>query len=98
MQNNIGNGCANYTYITSGATTVIGTGGHVRLHAIVINKATTGTIKIIDAVAGASTTANIGTIAASTPAQSLIYNVIAAAGLTLINSATEDITVVWQQS
>ena len=64
MQNNIGNGLANYTYITGAATTVIGTGGHIRLHSIVINKATTGTIKIIDALAGASTTANVGTIAA----------------------------------
>ena len=98
MQNNIGNGLANYTYITGAATTVIGTGGHIRLHSIVINKATTGTIKIIDALAGASTTANVGTIAASTPAQSLIYNIVTGAGLTLINSATEDITVVWQQS
>lgn len=97
MHNLIGNGTASFTYITTGATTAIGINGAIRLHSIVINKATTGTIKIINTAAGASTTANVGTIAATTPAQSMIYNVILSAGLTIINSATEDITIVWQQ-
>ncbi len=98
MNNNIGNGLANYKYITTlGATTVVGSNGQIRLHKIVLNKAATGTIKILDTAAGASTTANVGTIAASTPAQTLTYDISLASGLTIINSATEDITVVYQQ-
>lgn len=94
--NNIGNGLATYAYITTAATNVIGTNGPMRLHSIVINKVTTGAIKIIDTVSGGSTTANVGTIAATTPAQTLVYNIRIAAGLTIINASTEDITIVYQ--
>lgn len=98
MHNNIGNGGANFTYITTAATNAIGINGLIRLHSIVINKAVTGAIKIINTASGASTTANVGTIAASTPAQTLVYNITLSAGLTIINASTEDITIVWMQA
>ena len=80
-----------YTYITGAATTqiLIGQGALIRIS---INKTTTGTIKIIDDITG--TTATIATIAASTPAQSIEYGVQVVNGIRIINSASEDITIV----
>lgn len=80
-----------YTYITSGATTQILT-GQGALVSIVINQPTTGTIKVIDDITGS--TANIATIAATTPAQTLSYGVQVVKGIRIINASTEDITVV----
>lgn len=80
-----------YTYITAGATTQILT-GQGALVRISINKVTTGTITIIDGISGS--TANIGVIAASTPAQSIEYGIQVVNGIRIINASTEDITVV----
>jgi hypothetical protein len=89
----------NFTYITSGATTQVFKGTGV-LVAIVINKPLAGTVKLIDNMGGS--TANIATLASGT-AQAITtqgrieYNVSCASGLIVINSATEDITVIWRQ-
>lgn len=81
-----------YSYITAGATTQVKT-GYGRLHKIIINKATTGTIGIIDNTTGS--TVNIGQIAALTAAGTMDYGLNFSTGLRIINSATEDITVVY---
>lgn len=84
----------NYAYITAGATTTISSKPCVLVR-VVVNKALTGTVKLIDNTTG--TTANIGTITnASGPIGSIEYGVQCGAGLIVINSATEDITVVWR--
>lgn len=80
-----------YTYITSATTTQVLTGQGVLVR-IVINKATTGAVSIIDDITGS--TVNIGVIAASTPAQSIEYGVFCVKGIRIINASTEDITVV----
>lgn len=80
-----------YTYITAGATNQILTGQGTIVR-ITINKTTTGTIKVIDGVSGS--TANIATIAAGTLPMTLDYAVQVVSGIRIINSATEDITVV----
>ncbi len=80
-----------YTNITSATTTqvLIGQGALIR---VVINKATTGAISLIDEITGS--TVNIGTIAAATPAQSIEYGVFITKGIRIINASAEDITVV----
>lgn len=80
-----------YTYITSATTTQVlaGQGALVR---IVINKATTGAISIIDGISGS--TVNIGTIAAGTPAQSIDYGIQVVSGIRIINASAEDLTIV----
>jgi hypothetical protein len=89
-----------YTYVTSGATKQVFLGAGV-LVAVVINKPLTGTVKLIDNTGGS--TANIATIASgSTPSVAcplgrIEYNVVCGTGLIVINSATEDITVIWRQ-
>ncbi len=80
-----------YTYITTGATTQVETGQGCLVR-ITINKTTTGTIKIIDDISGS--TANIGIIAAGTLPMTLDYSIQVVKGVRIINSATEDITVV----
>lgn len=80
-----------YTYITTAATTQVLTGQGVLVR-IVINKATTGTVTIIDDVAG--TTANIGVIAIGAIAMPIEYGILVTKGIRIINSATEDITIV----
>ncbi len=80
-----------YTHITTAATNTIFTGTG-QLAYLNVNKATTGTITIADG----STT--VAVIAASTPAQSFIFNTVAVGtSLVVTNSATEDITVVWSR-
>ena len=85
----------NYTYITTGATTVINKGRTV-LEFIIVNKALTGTVKIIDGSAG--TTANVGILTNGTtaPLGTVQYNIICNNGLSIVNSATEDLTIVWR--
>jgi len=85
----------NYTYITGAATTVI-TQKRCILEQIIVNKALTGTVKIIDG--GSGTTANVGilTNGATAPLGSVTFNLICNNGLSIVNSATEDITVVWR--
>ena len=90
----------NYTYITSGATTQIatcGANGSVVLERVVVNKALTGTVKLIDNVTG--TTANIATLTNGTtaPLGSVEYGITLTSGLRVVNSATEDITIIWRQ-
>lgn len=80
-----------YTYITSAATTQVLT-GQGALVRITINKATTGAISIIDGTSG--TTANIGIIAAGTPAQSIEYGVQVVNGIRIVNASAEDLTIV----
>jgi len=80
-----------YTYIVDAATTQILT-GQGALVRITINKATAGTIKIIDGISGS--TANIATIAALTNPMTLDYSVQVVSGIRIINSNNEDITVV----
>jgi len=84
----------NFTYVTSAATTVPFTGTGV-LVAIVVNKITTGTIKLIDNTGGS--TANIGTIAIGATQGRYEYNLSIGSGLIVINSATEDFTIVWRK-
>lgn len=74
------------TYITTAASNVIftGTGG---LMNVTINKAVTGTIKLYD------NGVLFGTIAASTPAQTMNYAVGISSGLTIVNASTEDLTI-----
>jgi len=89
----------NYTYVTSGATKQVFLGTGI-LVAIILNKPLTGTVKLIDNTGGS--TANIATLASgtngvSTYAGRIEYNVSIATGLIIINSATEDITVIWRQ-
>lgn len=79
------------TYITSATTTQVLT-GQGSLVRIVINKATTGAISIIDNITGS--TVNIGVIAAATPAQSIEYGIQVVSGIRIINASTEDITVI----
>lgn len=90
--NYVGSAGCEYLNITTAATNQVFT-GNGRLVSITINKATTGAISLIDNTTG--TTANIGTIAATTPAQTLWYTSIVAKGLRIINASTEDITVVF---
>lgn len=80
-----------YTYITTATTTQVLT-GQGALVRIVLNKAATGAITIIDNITGS--TANIGVIAALTPAQSIEYGVFITSGIRIINASTEDITIV----
>ena len=90
----------NYTYITAGATTQVFVGTGV-LVAIVVNKPLLGTVKLIDNDSG--TTANVGTLASGTTVGTPLnggrieYNLTLSVGLRIINSATEDITVIWRQ-
>lgn len=86
------NASCNKKYITAGATTQVFS-GNGRLVSITFNQATTGTIKLIDGIAG--TTANIATIGIGVPAQTLWYNLMIGAGLRIVNSATEDFTVIF---
>ncbi len=81
----------NYTHITTAATTTIFTGTG-QLAFLNVNKATTGTITILDG------SATVGVIAASTPAQSFIFNSLSiATSLDITNGSTEDITVIWSR-
>ncbi len=80
-----------YTYITTGASTQILT-GQGTLVRVVVNKATTGTIILIDGTSGS--TPNIGTIAATTAAGTFEYGVQCVSGIRIVNGSTEDITVV----
>jgi hypothetical protein len=89
----------NYTYITSGATTQVFTGQGI-LVAIVLNAPLLGTVKLIDNTAGS--TANVGTLASGsaigvTFSGQIVYNVVINTGLRIINSAAEDITVIWRK-
>lgn len=76
------------TYITLAATTTIGSGVQdVTLCRVVINKATTGAITLSDN-AGA-----FAVIAASTPAQTMEYDVAIQGTLTVVNAQAENLTV-----
>lgn len=82
---------ASYTYITTAATTVIGSADYrrVNLKGIFINKPLTGTLTI----KSGSTT--IGVIAASTPAGTY-WNVrdgLLIQDLQIVNASTEDVVV-----
>lgn len=83
----------NYTYITGAATTVIGGSSlrRVNLNGIAINKTLTGTLTI---KSGATT---IGVFAIGTsPAQYWgSTNGTEVADLQIVNSATEDVTILW---
>lgn len=85
-----------YTNITSASTTqVISRPG--RLVRVILNKPiASSTIKLIDNTAG--TTANIGTITNTTDVKPymLEYNLKFSAGLRIITSGADDITVVWE--
>lgn len=89
----------NYTYVTTAATAQIFRGSGV-LVAIVLNKPLLGTVKLIDNTTGS--TANIATLASGTAngvtfTGRIEYNLAIGQGLIVINSAAEDITVVWRQ-
>lgn len=82
-----------YTYISTAATTIIGstTLRRVNLLAILINKTMTGTLTV---KSGATT---IGTFAIGTPPNSywLTDAGISIADLQLITTAADDITIAW---
>jgi len=89
----------NYTYVTTGATKQVFLGRGV-LIGIIINKPLVGTVKVIDNTGGS--TANIATLASATNGTPTLigkieYNVVCNTGLIIINSATEDLTVIWRQ-
>lgn len=84
---------SNYTYITTATTTsIFGTAiKRVNLLGISVNKATTGTISV------QSGSTVIGVIAASSAAGMYFLSSfgVEVASLTIVNSATEDFTVFW---
>jgi hypothetical protein len=86
---------ANYTYITTGATTQVNK-GRTTLEAIIVNKALTGTITIIDGIAGSTANVAVMTNGTTAPLGVVPFNIICGSGLRIINSATEDITVTWR--
>ena len=75
---------------TDAATCKVGPG---ILKKIVVNKAITGTIKVIDNTTGS--TANIATVTNPTVGLVLNYDLDFSAGLIVIASATPDLTVVF---
>jgi hypothetical protein len=94
MDNNIMHGTGTYYYISGNATNQV-VSGQARLHSLTINKALTGTVKIIDGTSG--TTANVATITNSSgPIGTLWYNCTMTKGILIVCSASEDITVVWK--
>lgn len=82
-----------YTYIVDDTATVIKVGAGV-LKKIVINKALTGTIKLIDSEEATETTANIATVTNPTVGLELNYGLDFTEGLIVIASGACDITVV----
>lgn len=84
----------NYTHITSATTTVIRT-GKGRLHSIVINTSTAGTITVGDNTTTGGTIIAVITAIASVGPAVCLYDVDFNTGLTIVTSATVDITVCW---
>lgn len=86
-----------YAYITTATTTQVKTGAGILVR-VVINKpaAAAGTIKLIDNTSG--TTANIATISheAGLVAKSLEYGVPFTAGLRVVTSGADDVTVIYR--
>ena len=85
-----------YNYITTATSTQVKTGAGI-LHKIVLNKPISGsTIKLIDNTSG--TTANIGIITNTTDVKpyELVYDCRFTAGLLIVTSGADDITVVYQ--
>jgi hypothetical protein len=84
-----------HAYITSGSTNQIKT-GRGRLHRIILNKpVASSTITIIDGTSG--TTANIGVITNTSAVEpyQMEYGIIFHAGLRIITSGADDVTVVY---
>ncbi len=82
-----------YTYIKDNTPTLVKTGEGI-LKRILINKAFTGTIKVIDTADDTETTANMGTIENPTVGLAFPYQCDFTNGLLIIASGTCDITVV----
>ncbi len=83
-----------YTNITGTLTTQVAT-GKGKLHAVTINTAAAGSVKLIDGTAG--TTANIGTIKSSAAEGNYIYDTYFATGLRIVTAANTDLTISWKQ-
>lgn len=94
-------GC-NYAHITTAATTIIATsigpngapgGFNGYLNAITVNTPAAGTITVYDNLAGSGTVIAVITVIASAEPFTLSFNVQCKTALTIVNSATMDITV-----
>ena len=82
----------NFSNISTATTTVVKTGAGT-LKRITLNEPTTAAVTVYDNTAGSGTT--IATIATTTPAQDLEYNLRFATGLTIVTAGADDITVVY---
>jgi len=82
-----------YAYITDDTPTLVHTGEGI-LKRIIINKALTGTIKVIDTADDEETTANIATITNPAVGDIYPYGCDFTDGLLIVASGACDITVV----
>jgi hypothetical protein len=81
-----------YNHIAGAATTTVKTGVGI-LHTISLNTPATGTISIFDNTAGSGTTIAIINATTSVVPTTLDYDVGFNTGLTIVSSASQDITV-----